>query len=173
MQSDYYEVMPRRRIITQRIIWRTNLKVTFSKFNLKLNDATIEHVPVKVYVPADGFSQLHLRNDVRQYVRSCATKMDAINKTYGRPGLSCQLLDHIKRIVIDTIGPLPNGMGSKHIIVILDRFIRYAQLFLKKEVTAMAVADDLWRHTCRFTAPLEIVTNFGSQFLNQRLTYHN
>ena len=37
---------------------------------------------------------------------------------------------------------------------------------------AMAAADDLWRHTCRFTAPLEIVTNFGSQFLNQRLTYH-
>ena len=96
--------------------------------------------------------------------------MDAINKTYGRPGLSCQLLDHIKRIAIDTIGPLPNGMGSKHIIVILDTFIRYVQLFLKKEVTAMAAADDL---PCRFTVLLDIVTNFGSQYWNQRLTYHN
>jgi len=35
----------------------------------------------------------------------------------------------------------------------------------------MAVADALWCHTCRFTAPLEIVTDFGSQFVNQMLTH--
>ena len=35
----------------------------------------------------------------------------------------------------------------------------------------MAAADALWRHTCRFTAPLEIVTDFGSQFVNQMLTH--
>ena len=46
-------------------------------------------------------------------------------------------------------------------------------LFLKKGVTAMAAEDNLWRHPYRFTAPSEIVTNVGSQFLNQRLTYHD
>jgi len=30
---------------------------------------------------------------------------------------------------------------------------------------------DLWRHSCRFTALLEIVTYFGSQFVNQMLTH--
>ena len=35
----------------------------------------------------------------------------------------------------------------------------------------MAVADALWCHTCRFTAPLEIVTDYGSQFVNQMLTH--
>ena len=35
---------------------------------------------------------------------------------------------------------------------------------------AMAAADALWRHTCRLTAPLEIVTDYELQFVNQMLT---
>jgi len=57
--------------------------------------------------------------------------------------------------LVPFLGPIKriaNDMGSKDIIVILDTFIL---------------------HTCRFTALLEIVTNLGSQFLNQRLMYHN
>ena len=44
------------------------------------------------------------------------------------------------------------------------------ELFPKHEVSAIAAADTLWRHTCRFT-PLEILTDFGSQFVNQMLTH--
>jgi transposase InsO family protein len=64
-------------------------------------------------------------------------------------------------------------MGFKYIIVIIDTFTRYVELFPKQEVSAIAAADALWRHTCRFTAPLEIVTDFGSQFMNQLLTHFN
>ena len=76
----------------------------------------------------------------------------------------------MERISIDTIGPLPSDMGIKYIIVIIDTFSRYVELFPKQEVTAMAAADALWRHTCRFTAPLELFTDFGSQFVNDLLT---
>ena len=51
-------------------------------------------------------------------------------------------------------------MGLKNIIVIIDTFTRYVELFPKQEVTAIAAADALWRHTCRFTAPLELMTYF-------------
>ena len=64
-------------------------------------------------------------------------------------------------------------MGFKYIIVIIDTFTRYVKLFTKQEVMAIAADDALWRHTCRFTAPLEIVTDFGSQFMNQLLTHFN
>ena len=77
----------------------------------------------------------------------------------------------MERISIDTIGPLPSDLGIKYIIVIIDTFSRYVELFPKQEVTAMAAADALWRHTCRFTAPLEQVTDFGSQFVNNLLTH--
>jgi len=43
-------------------------------------------------------------------------------------------------------------------------------LFPELEVTGIAAADALWRYTCRFTAPLEFVTDFGSQFVNDLLT---
>ena len=45
-------------------------------------------------------------------------------------------------------------MGFKYIIVIIDSFTRYVELFLEQEVTAIAAADALWRHTCRFTASI-------------------
>ena len=64
-------------------------------------------------------------------------------------------------------------MGFKYIIVIIDTFTRYVEIFPEQEVSAIAAADALWRHTCRFTAPLEIVTDFGSQFMNQLLTHFN
>ena len=73
---------------------------------------------------------------------------------------------------IDAIGPLPYpDMGFKYIIVIIDTFSRFVELFPKQEVTAIAAAAALWRHTCRFTAPLEQVTDFGSQFVNDLLTH--
>ena len=73
----------------------------------------------------------------------------------------------MERIGIDTIGPLPNDIGFKYIVVIIDTFTSYVELYPKQEVTAIAAADALWRHTCQFIAPLEIVTDFGLQFLNQ------
>ena len=62
-------------------------------------------------------------------------------------------------------------MGIKYIIVIVDTFTRYVELLPKQEVTAIAAAVSLWRHTCRFTAPLELVADFGSQFVNDILTH--
>ena len=56
-------------------------------------------------------------------------------------------------------------MGFKYIIVVIDTFRRCVELFHNQEVTEIAAADALWRKTCRFIAPLEIVTDFGSQFM--------
>ena len=50
--------------------------------------------------------------------------------------------------------------GLKYIIVIVDCFTRYVELLPKQEFSAMAA----------FTAPLEIVTDYGPQFVNQMLT---
>ena len=62
----------------------------------------------------------------------------------------------MEHIDIDTIGPIDENFGLRYIIVIIDTFTRYVELFPKRDVFAMAAADALWRHTCRFTAPLQI-----------------
>jgi len=72
---------------------------------------------------------------------------------------------------MDTISPVDKDMGLKYIIVIIDTFSPYVELFLKHEVSAIAAANALWRHTYSFTAPLEIVTDYGSQFVDQMLAH--
>ena len=53
-------------------------------------------------------------------------------------------------------------MGIKYIDVIIDTFTRYIELFPKQGVTTIAAG---------FTAPLELVTDFDSQFVNDLHTH--
>ena len=54
----------------------------------------------------------------------------------------------MERVAMDTIWPLPNDMGFKYIIVIIDTFTRYVELYPKQEMTAIA-ADALWVRVIR------------------------
>ena len=115
------------------------------------------------------------RNDESIYTKlNDLPKLDVRHKTIRESRFVLSTLKPIERIANDTIGSLPNDMGFKYIIVIIiDTFTRYVELFPKQEVTEIAADDSLWRHTCRFTAPLEIVTDLGSQFMNQLQTHFN
>ena len=77
----------------------------------------------------------------------------------------------MERISIDTIGTWPSDVSIKYIIMIIDTFTRYVEIFSEQEVTEIAAADALWRHTCRFIALLELVTDFGSQFVKDLLLH--
>jgi hypothetical protein len=70
---------------------------------------------------------------------------------------------------MDTIGPLPDHMGLKYIIVLIDTFSRYIELFPSNDVSADSAASALWKHTVRFGSPHEIITDMGSQFINSTL----
>jgi len=97
----------------------------------------------------NGSTWLNLRHDIKQFEQSYLTcqKMDARHKTIRASRLVLSNLKPMERISIDTIGPPPSDMGIKYFIVIIDTFTRYVELFPKQEVTAMAAADALWRHT--------------------------
>ena len=72
---------------------------------------------------------------------------------------------------MDTIGPLPEVMTFKFIIVFIDTFTRYVEFFPANTVCAISAATALWKHLCRFCTPLEILTDQGTQFMYQTLTY--
>ena len=118
----------------------------------------------------DETSTLHwknLRHDVREYVMSCPTcqKWTHLTKLYGRHNSSSL---HESRCSASpwTIGPLSIAKQFKYILVIIDTFTRYVELFPSKDVSADAATDALWRHSCRFGTPLEIMTDYGTQFMN-------
>jgi len=44
-------------------------------------------------------------------------------------------------------------MSFSNIIVIIDTFSRYIELFHTTDVTATSAASALWQHSCRFRTP--------------------
>ena len=73
-------------------------------------------------------------------------------------------LKPMQRIALDTIVLMDISKDFRYIIVEIVTITRY---FPAHDVTAAAATDVLWRHFYRFGTPLEIVTDQGSQFMNQ------
>jgi transposase InsO family protein len=72
---------------------------------------------------------------------------------------------------MDTIGPLPRSdSGHEYIIVLIDTFTRYVELFPAIDVSAASAASALISHILRFGTPVELVTDNGTQFLNHMFT---
>jgi transposase InsO family protein len=75
----------------------------------------------------------------------------------------------MERVNIDTIGPLPaDRHGNKYIIVIIDCFSRWIRLVPCTDATAETAARNaLFPWLCDFGSPDVILSDNGSQFVNQ------
>jgi transposase InsO family protein len=74
----------------------------------------------------------------------------------------------MKRLNIDTIGPLPpDDEINKYVIVIIDTFTRYVTLHAGKDASGNEAASALYKHICTYGIPTSILTDNGSQFINQ------
>jgi transposase InsO family protein len=72
------------------------------------------------------------------------------------------------KVSMDTIGPLPEDhSGHKYIIVLIDNFSRYIELYPTTNVSAESAARALNDHSCRFGYPHQLVTDSGSQYCNE------
>jgi len=106
--------------------------------------------------------------DFIQYFPTCQ-KMILLQAAIKAPRFVLSKVLSLTRIAIDTIGPFPTDMGFSHIIVIIDIFSRYIELFHTTDVTATSAASALWQHSCRLRTPNVIMTDKGSQFMNDTL----
>ena len=72
--------------------------------------------------------------------------MDATHKAIRASPFVVSSLKSMERIAIDSIGPIDETFGLRYIIVIIDTFTRYFELFPKHDISAMVAVDVLWRH---------------------------
>jgi hypothetical protein len=75
-------------------------------------------------------------------------------------------------ICIDTIGPINiegehNEDNDKYIIVIIDAFSRYVNLYAAKDTSAISVIKALTDWVTTFGCPSEIVSDNGNQYVNE------
>lgn len=110
-----------------------------------------------------------MRRHVRQFIQQCPC---------------CQLLREIKPVInthpfvtasytpmdvlnIDTIGPLAEDEdGNQHIIVVIDCFTRWVELYAVPDTSAKSAASALLQHVGRYGVPATLRSDQGSQFVN-------
>jgi transposase InsO family protein len=69
---------------------------------------------------------------------------------------------------IDAIGPLPPSLNdNQHILVIIDTFTRWVELYPIKTTGAVDAAKALLQHLGRFGIPSTLRSDRGTQFVNE------
>jgi len=69
---------------------------------------------------------------------------------------------------IDTIGPLPkDDSGNEHLLVIIDCFSRWVEIYGIPDTSAISAAKPLLQHCGRYGIPAKIRSDRGPQFVNK------
>jgi hypothetical protein len=121
-----------------------------------------------------GHSWPGMTADIREFKQMCPTcqMMDTkrpsnhpspFSESSGRPH---------ERINIDTLTTTPaDAAGYSMVLVIVDCFTRWVELYPLKSLNAEEAARCLLQHFGRFGAPLEIFSDNATQFINETMTY--
>jgi len=81
---------------------------------------------------------------------------------------TCASYNPFESLHIDHIGPLtPDEKGNTHILVMIDAFSRWVELFPTKTTGASEAASCVFQHFGRFGTPDVIHTDQGPAFRNE------
>jgi hypothetical protein len=74
-------------------------------------------------------------------------------------------------IAMDTVGPLTTELnGLQYILVIIDQFTRYVELYPIRDTSALEVVHPLLDFVGRYGVPFYIQSDQGSQFVNELIS---
>ena len=110
------------------------------------------------------------REHVRKYIRHCpcCQKMSRLKHAIHAHPFTLSSYAPMKRLALDYIESLlPDEEGNTMIIVIIDTFTRFIELYPSKENTARASAKALMNHIGRYGTCQELVSDNGPSFVNE------
>jgi transposase InsO family protein len=114
----------------------------------------------------------YMRQDVRKFIHTCpmCQKLSFIKPVIKANRFTLSSYTPLERISIDTLGPLPLAEdGHLYVIVFIDCFSRYVELYPVKTLEAKEAARCLIDFVGRHGEPCQIVSDNGTQFLNETL----
>jgi hypothetical protein len=117
----------------------------------------------------DGWDHEDLPKAVESFVQHCLVcqKIKAHGPTVAYDQRPTAKLVPWAHVSIDTLGPLPKDSdGSQYIIVVIDRFSRFVELFATKTCNAKAAASALLAVFSRYGPPLSVRSDQGPQFVS-------
>ena len=115
----------------------------------------------------------NLRAHVRQFIRQCplCQKLSNIKLSIHTHPFTTASYNPMEVLNIDSIGPLTTDkFGNCYILVIIDCFSRWVELFPLPDTSALGAARALLAHTQRYGVPAFVRSDRGSQFVNEILS---
>jgi len=137
----------------------------------KLHNSQVGHFGVEKTLNrlrSAGHNWNDMRKHVRQFIKACpcCQKMSYIKVPILTKGFVTSKLTPMQQLAIDTIGPLPvDTQGNQFIIVIIDSFTRFVELYPTKTADALSAATALLDHAGRYGFAEQILSDNGSQFV--------
>ena len=121
------------------------------------------------YLRVQGHEWAHMRNHVATFLRNCPTCQKMSTKQAdNNPALftTSARIPH-ELINIDTleVGQEDNE-GYQHILVVIDSFTRWVELYPLKTLTAEEAITAIIHYFCTYGTPVSIKTDNGKQFIN-------
>jgi hypothetical protein len=100
-----------------------------------------------------GHSERYLREYVQRFIKSCPScqKMSMLKYPILTSPYCTTSLYPMQRLNVDTIGPLPVGAhGHQYIMVVIDTFTRFVELYPTRGVGGVEAAEALLQHIGRW-----------------------
>jgi transposase InsO family protein len=122
---------------------------------------------------AKGKHWKYMREHVKRYIRQCpcCQKMSYLRTPIHTHPFTTACYEPMEGWQADTIGPLPaDEDGCCFILVIICCFTRWVSLYPIKDTTAKSCVDAMMQHVGTFGAPSQILTDNGTQFVNELVT---
>jgi hypothetical protein len=108
----------------------------------------------------------YLEDDVRRFIKNCPTcqKMSQINLPIHSIKFITSTYYTMECLNIDFVGPYPD---QGYLLVIVDTFTRWVELYDCEAATAQAALEKLLLHFGRFGSPRAIRSDRGPHFANE------
>jgi transposase InsO family protein len=115
-----------------------------------------------------GHNWVGMRQHVKDFVKECACcqKTSAIKVAIQTLPYTTSTYEPMEVLNIDFVGPFPD---KKYILVMVDTFTRWTELYSCDEATANSAAICLLQHFGRFGCPRILRSDRGSHFANETI----
>ena len=119
-----------------------------------------------------NIQQKYFRKYIQEFIRKCpcCQKFSQIKPLSETFPFTTTTRTPMSRLNIDTMGPFPSCEGFQYILVVVDCFTRFVELFAMKTTTAIEAAKHVLTHAGRYGCPEEILTDGGPEFANEILS---
>ena len=117
-----------------------------------------------------GIEWPSMLEDISTFISNCATcqKCRAGKASYAAAVKSTMVSEPFEVVVIDSVGPLPaDAYGNKFLILVMDAFTRFVELFPAPDTTAIEAARAVLHVFGRYGAPKALRSDRGTQYANE------